>query len=179
VARFDFWIAIAAFAGVLSAGVLVGVVLGVVLSLGWLVYVATRPSMPLLGREPGTQVYRDVLENPDDDLFDGIAVLRLDGGLFFATAEALESRVRGLADGPERLRGLVLDLEGVNFVDSQGSSALAEMHEFLGAQGVSLRLARLKPRVRSVLEADGVVDLVGSDHEHGNVHRAVEAELAT
>jgi SulP family sulfate permease len=178
VARFDFWIAIAAIVGVLSAGVLAGVVIGVVLSLGWLVYVATRPPMPLLAREPGTQVFRDAVENPDDELVAGISVLRFDGGLFFATAEALENRVRGLADGPDELRGLVLDLEGVNFVDAQGSAALAEMHEFLEAQGVSLRLARLKPQVRSVLEADGVVALVGADHVHGNVYRAVEAELA-
>jgi SulP family sulfate permease len=57
VTRFDFWIAVAAIIGVLSVGVLAGVVIGVVLSLGWLIYVATRPPMPLLGRERGTQVF--------------------------------------------------------------------------------------------------------------------------
>ena len=54
--------------------------------------------MPLLGRERGTQVFRDLAENPDDETFPGIVVLRLDGGLFFATAEALEDRIRELAD---------------------------------------------------------------------------------
>ncbi len=71
VTRFDFWIAVAAILGVLSAGVLAGVVIGIVLSLGWLVYVATQPSMPLLGREPDTQVFRDIQENPDDQTYDG------------------------------------------------------------------------------------------------------------
>jgi hypothetical protein len=28
-----------------------------------------------------------------------------------------------------------------------------------------------------VLQADGIVDLIGADHIHGNVHRAVEAQL--
>src|SRR3954469_6609411 len=158
----DWWIAVAAIVGVLSAGVLAGVVIGVVLSLGWLVYVATRPPMPLLGREPGTQVFRDLAENPADETFPGIAVLRLDGGLFFATAEALDERVRGLAD--EGTSALVLDLEGVNFVDSQGSAKLAEIHELAHADGVALRLARLKPPVRVVLEVDGIVDLIGDDH---------------
>ena len=97
--RFDFWIAVAAIVGTLSAGVLAGIVIGVALSLVWLIYVATRPPMPLLGREPGTQVFRELDENPADETFPGIAVLRLDGGLFFATAEALENRVRGLLDG--------------------------------------------------------------------------------
>jgi high affinity sulfate transporter 1 len=177
VARFDFWIAAAAIVGVLSAGVLAGVVIGVVLSLGWLIYVATQPPMPLLGREAGTQVFRDLGEHPEDEVFDGIAVLRLDGGLFFATAESLENRIRELVDAGPSPRAIVLDLEGVNFLDSQGASKLHEIAELRAAEGVELRLARLKPHVRRVLEADGFIDLLGSDHVHGNVHRAVQAQL--
>jgi sulfate permease, SulP family len=177
VTRFDFWVAVAAIIGVLSAGVLAGVVVGVVLSLGWLVYVATRPPMPLLGRQEGTQVFRDLDENPADETFPGIAVLRMDGGLFFATAEALEERVRELAqDGDQR--ALVLDLEGVNFVDSQGAAKVTEIYELTEADGVTLRLARVKPQVYAVLQADGIIDRIGADHIHGNVHRAVEAQLA-
>jgi SulP family sulfate permease len=177
VTRFDFWVAVAAIIGVLSVGVLAGVVVGVVLSLGWLVYVATSPPMPLLGRQAGTQVFRDLDENPADETFPGIAVLRVDGGLFFATAEALEERVRELAhDGDQR--ALVLDLEGVNFVDSQGAAKVTEIHELTEADGVALRLARIKPQVYAVLEADGIIDRIGADHIHGNVHRAVEAQLA-
>ena len=41
VKRFDFWIAVLAIVGVLSAGVLAGVVIGIVLSVGWLVYVSS------------------------------------------------------------------------------------------------------------------------------------------
>src|SRR5580765_3008903 len=177
VTRVDFWIAVAAIVGVLSAGVLAGVVVGVVLSLVWPIYVATRPAMPILGREPDTQVFRDLSENPDDQTYEGVAVLRLDGGLFFATADALENRIRSLVDAGE-LQALVLDLEGVNFVDSQGSAKLAEIHAFLVAGGVTFRVARLKPQVLEVLSADGVVDLIGRDDSHGNVHRAVKAEIA-
>jgi anti-anti-sigma factor len=177
VTRFDFWVAVAAFVGVLSVGVLAGVVVGVALSLIWLVYVATRPSTPELGREPGTHVFRDLVENPDDETFAGIVVLRLDAGLFFATAEALEDRVRGFTDGDTPPRAVVLDLEGVNFIDSQGAAKLAELHRLVAASGATLRLARLKPRVRSVLDADGTIALIGADHIHGNVQRAVRAEI--
>src|SRR4051794_5615540 len=179
VTRFDFWIAVAAILGVLSAGVLAGVVIGVALSLGWLVYVATRPPMPLLGREPGTQVFRDVAEHPSDDTIDGLAVLRLDGGLFFATAEALDDRIRVLQDAADPpLRAVVLDLEGVNFIDSQGAAKLTEIEGLTGVDGISLRLARVKPGVLAALRAEGLLDKLGTDHVHGNVDRAVEAELA-
>jgi SulP family sulfate permease len=175
VTRFDFWVAVAAFAGAVSAGVLTGVVIGVVLSLLWLVYVATRPSIPLLGREPGTHVFRDLVENPDDEIFPGVAVIRLDSGLFFATAEALEDRARGLIEG-EDLEALVIDLEGVNFIDSQGAAKLRELHRLTRADGVAFRLARVKPNVLRVLQADGLIDELGADHIHGNVQRAVRAE---
>ena len=126
VARFDFWIAAAAIVGVLSSGVLAGVVIGVALSLVWLIRVAATPPIPLLGRERGTQVFRDLDEHPGDETFAGVVVLRLDSGLFFATAQALEDRVRAFAeDGAEPLEAVVLDLEGVNFIDSQGAEQLA------------------------------------------------------
>ena len=176
VTRVDFWIAMAAIVAVLSAGVLAGVLIGVMLSLAWLIYVATQPPIPLLGREPGTQVFRDLSEHPDDETFEDIAVLRFDGGLFFATAEALENRIRSVVDGEAPVRAIVLDLEGVNFVDSQGSAKLAEIREFLAVEGIELRLARLKPQILAVLRADGVLDRIGVDHVHGNVERAVQAE---
>lgn len=173
VARFDFWIAIAAIVAVLSVGVLAGVVVGIGLSLLWLVYVVTRPPMPELGREAGTQVFRDLDEHPSDESFPGVVVLRIDSGLFFATTEAVEERVRELID--DGMEALVLDLEGVNFVDSQGSEGLSELKRLTAAEGVELRLCRMKPQVRRVLAADGVVERIGEGSIHGNVHRAVEA----
>jgi len=160
-------------------GVLAGVVVGVVLSLGWLVYVATNPPMPLLGREAGTQVFRDLDEHPGDETFPGIVVLRIDSGVFFATAQALDDRVRDLIEAaPDGLTGVVLDLEAVPFIDSQGSEQLTQIHQLLQTGGVTLRLARVKPPVLAVLRRDGVIDRIGADHVHGNIHRAVEAQRA-
>ena len=61
-------------------------------------------------------------------------MLRLDGGLFFATAEALEDRIRASPTIDEPLHAVVLDLEGVNFIDSQGSAKLAEIQELVDAR---------------------------------------------
>jgi sulfate permease, SulP family len=178
VTPFDFWIAAATIVGVLSVGILAGVVVGVALSVGWLVYVATRPPMPLLGRQPGTLVFRALDEHPDDETLDGIAVLRLEGGLFFATSEALEDRVRGLVDEIVGLEALVLDLDAVTFVDSQGSAKLAEIHELLSGAGVRLHLSGVKPQVRAILDADGFLDQLGVDRVHPDVRGAVETELS-
>ena len=176
VQRFDFWVAIAAIVGTLTFGVLAGVMIGIALSLLWLISVATRPHMALLGREPGTQVFRDVEEHPEDEQSQGIAVLRMDGGLFFATSDALEDRIRHVTQTTPGLAALILDFEGINFVDSQGSAKLSEITELADQANITLRLARVKPAVRALLERDGVVQRIGPEHIHGNVHRAVEAQ---
>lgn len=177
VQRFDFWVAVTAVAGTLVFGVLAGVMIGIALSLLWLISVATRPGMPVLGREAGTQVFREVDEHPEDEQLRQVVPIRLDGGLFFATSDALEDRVRELIHANPDMTGIVLDCEGINFIDSQGSAKLGDIVTLADEAGVTLRLARLKPDVRSTLTRDGIVDLIGDDKIHGNVHRAVEAQL--
>ncbi len=177
VARFDFWIAVAAIAATLLFGVLAGVMVGIALSLIWLVSVATRPRMPVLARQPGTQAFRELDEHPDDEQFPGVVVIRLDGGLFFATSDALEDRLREVALSTPGIAGMVLDCGGVDFIDSQGSAKMREILELTDKAGITLRLARLKPAVRDLLTSDGVIDRIGEDRIHGNIDRAVRAQM--
>jgi high affinity sulfate transporter 1 len=177
VQRFDFWIAVAAIAATLVVGVLAGVMVGIGLSLLWLISVATRPPMPLLGREPGTQVFRELDEHPEDESFPGVVVLRLDGGLFFATSDALEDRIREVALSAHDVTGIVLDCGGMDFIDSQGSAKLRELLELTERAGVTLRLARVKPAVRELLRRDHALDRIGGERIHGNIRQAVEAQM--
>jgi len=177
VQRFDFWIALAALAGALVFGVLAGVLIGIGLSLLWLVSVATRPEMPVLGHEAGTQVFRELTDHPGDEQYPEVVAIRLDGGLFFATADALDDRIRQVANSSPGLTGIVLDCEGINFIDSQGAATMDEILRLSDDAGLTLRLARLKPPVRAVLERDGFIARLGADRIHGNVFRAVKAQL--
>ena len=176
VARVDFWIAMVAVLAVLSVGVLAGAMIGIVLSLGWLVYVASQPSLPVLGREPGRQVFRDLAEYPDSETTDGVVVLRLDGALFFGTADAVESRVRTVAETSARLDLVVLDLVAVDFLDSDGAGALGRVQALVSARGARLRLAHVKPAVAAVLERDGLLDVIGRAYVHGDIEQALLAE---
>ena len=177
VKRFDFGVAVAALLGALVFGVLAGVIIGVALSIFWLIKVSTRPHIPTLAREPGTDVYRDLSDHPDGELVPGIVVIRMDGGLFFATSDALEDRVREVIHSDPGVFGIVLDCGGIDFIDSQGSAKMADVLDLAEDSDVVLRLARLKAAVRATLELDGVMDRLGADHVHGNIARAVQAEL--
>ena len=160
VKRFDFAIAVAAILGVLSVGVLAGVVVGVALSLVWLVAVTTSPAMPLLSTVSGA------------------AIVRIEGGLFFATADALHDRLREVVEDGAPPRAIVLDLDGVAFVDSQGAAKLSELAALGDAHDVVLRLVGVKPAVLEVLVAEGLVERLGPDRIHPDVQQALDAQLA-
>jgi SulP family sulfate permease len=176
VKRSDFWIAIVAIAGVVLGGVLAGVVVGVVVSLVWLLRVVTSPAMPNLGRVKGTHVFRELDNHPDDEQIPGVVALRLEGALFFVTADSLEDRIEeliGTAEQPPDV--VVFDLQSVNFIDSQGASKIGEIADNLHAKNLSFRLARVKPPVMEILERDGQIQRIGPANVHLDVAAAVEA----
>jgi high affinity sulfate transporter 1 len=179
VARFDFWIAMLAILGVLTAGVLAGVIIGIVLSLGWLVYINARPRLRELAREPGSTTFRALEDFPDFETYDGLLVVRFDGGMYFVTTEVFVDELRErmqAADPP--IDRVVIDFESVNFLDSQGSGELDRLVQAAAERGVSVRFARLKTAIHEVLEADGVIERLGEDRVHTSTDDAVNAALA-
>jgi SulP family sulfate permease len=178
VARVDFWIAVASILGVLSSGVLAGVIIGILLSILWLIYISVTPQMQVLGRQPGTQVFRGVDDHADYETYPGLLVLRFDAGLFFASADALEERLVELYYAADpKPHTVVLDFEGVNFIDSQGADKMAELVELATSRDIELRLARVKTNVLELLRRDGVVERVGEDRIYGNVYEAAADQL--
>lgn len=178
VARADFWIAIAAILGVLSMGVLAGVAIGVFLSIIWLIYVSARPHVYELGRKPGTQVFSGIKDHPDYETYPGLLVLRFDAGLFFASADALIEHMIDHHDNADtKLHTVVLDFEGVNFIDSQGAATLSELAHWADEREIELRLTRVKTRVREVLHKDGIIEQIGERHLYGNVYEAAADKI--
>jgi hypothetical protein len=78
-------------------------------------------------------------------------------------------------DGATPLRAMVLDLEGVSFIDSQGAAKLAEICQLLETEGVVLRTARMKPPCSPCCAPTASSTSWGKNV--GNVYRAVRAQL--
>jgi high affinity sulfate transporter 1 len=153
VARPDFIAAVAALLGVTIFETLPGLFIGIGVSLVLLIYRASRPYVAVLGRTPGAEgVYRDVARHDDARATDGVVVLRIESGLYFANADAVRSRL--LEAGRQAgVRGLILDAETTPFVDITAARILAAARDELRADGIPLVLARDVGQVRDVLGA--------------------------
>jgi high affinity sulfate transporter 1 len=179
VSRFDFWIATMAILGVLTAGVLAGVIIGIILSLGWLVYINAKPPLRELARRPGTTTFRAIDDFPEYETYDGLLIIRFDGGMYFVTTEVFVDQLRERVEGADPpIERIVIDFESVNFLDSQGSGELDRLVGAAGERGMSIHFARLKTGVQATLDADGVIDRLGPERVHVSIDDAVNAALA-
>ncbi len=134
---------LATAAGVLVLGVEAGVVVGVALSMGALIWRASRPHIAVLGRIPGSEHFRNV-ERYSTETAPGLLMLRVDAGLFFGNVEAVNERIEDeLAAHPDT-RHLVLVLSAVNAIDTSALFGLAELNTSLRQRGVLLHLAEVK-----------------------------------
>jgi high affinity sulfate transporter 1 len=163
--RSEFVVAIAAFAGVLSFGLLRGVMLGALISLVQLARVSSRPHVALLGRIPGTRRFSDRDRHEDNELIPNVMIFRPESALIYFNVDnvcdAILSRVRS---GPTLPKLVVLDLSAAPIVDMQSAHTLASMAAEL--TGMSIHFHAVEPRssVRDRLRREGVdIKLGGID----------------
>ena len=142
---------VATAAGVLALGVEAGVLVGVALSMGALIWRASRPHIAVLGRIAGTEHFRNI-DRYSAATAPGLLMLRVDAGLFFGNVEAVNERIEEeLAAHPDT-RHLVLVLSAVNDIDTSALFGLKELNASLLPRGVLLHLAEVKGPVMDRLK---------------------------
>jgi SulP family sulfate permease len=134
---------LATFAGVVTMGAEAGVITGVALSLGMLLWRASRPHIAVVGRIPGTGHFRNVERHKVQTLEDLVA-LRVDESLFFGNAGAVRERIERVLAAHPRATRVLLILSAVNHVDTTALGMLAELERQLAARKVTLYLAEVK-----------------------------------
>jgi SulP family sulfate permease len=150
--RTEFTWALTAFAGVILLGTLKGIIVAIVLSLVALAYQVADPPVYVLGRKPGTNVFRPrTKEHPEDETFPGLLLLRLEGRVFFANAEHIGQKIRLLVNEAHP-KVVALDLSAVPDLEYSALKALIEGEKRLHEQGVSTWLVGLNPGVLQMVQ---------------------------
>ena len=137
--------------GVITMGVEAGIVLGVAMSLGVLVWRSSRPHMAIVGRVPGTEHFRNV-DRYTVETVPGLLALRVDESLFFGNATALEDRIEELVRADATVRRLLLVCSAVNQIDTTALGVLTALNLSLAQRGIRLELAEVKGPVMDRLQ---------------------------
>lgn len=159
--RGEFAAAMLTGGGVLTFGMLEGIVIGAGFSLLLLAYRASKPRVDVLGRVPGTDVFASVVQHPDYETIPGTLIVRIDGGIFYANADAVKNRIEQLvATASPPVRRLVLDLDNVSGLDIAAMDMISELEETAEQNGATLELAGATASVRDLLTQDGLDPLL-------------------
>lgn len=171
--RMEFLWAVAALAGVVLLGTLKGILVAIVVSLVGLARQEADPPLRVLGRKPGTNVFRPRSEeHPEDETFPGLLLLRPEGRIFFMNVERVSQKARALAElGSPRV--VALDLSGVFDLEYTALKSLTEAEARTRARGVALWLVGLNPQALAAVQASPLGRTLGREGLHFNLETAV------
>jgi SulP family sulfate permease len=150
--------AMAATIGVtLLAGVELGVMTGVALSIGLHLYNTSKPHFAIVGQVPGTEHFRNVNRH---HVITGAKVLtiRVDESLYFANASFLEDTVYDAVAERAELEHVVLMCPAVNRIDASGLDSLEAINHRLKEGGITLHLSEVKGPVMDRLKRTDILD---------------------
>ncbi|GJS46719.1 sulfate transporter 4.1, chloroplastic-like protein, partial [Tanacetum coccineum] len=173
----------------LFLGIEIGVLVGVGFSLAFVIHESANPHIAVLGRLPGTTVYRNTQQYPEAYIYNGIVIVRIDAPFYFANTSFIKDRLREYeiaADdqytsrrGPEveRVYFVILELAPVTYVDSSAVQALKELYQEYKSRNIQIAIANPNQDVLSTLAKSGFIDLVGREWCFVRVHDAVQVCL--
>ncbi|WP_306535172.1 SulP family inorganic anion transporter [Geobacter sp.] len=170
----EFRWALIAVAGVLLLGTLKGILVAVLVSLVALIIRANRHPLLVLGRKPGTNVFRPRSpEHPEDETFSGLLMLRPAGAIYFGNAPTLGQKMRGLID-EYTPRVVVLELRAVPDLEFTALRMLTDGEEKLREAGTVLWLVALNPEVLAVVQNSPLGARLGRERMFFTLEQAVD-----
>ncbi|KAF2295977.1 hypothetical protein GH714_035482 [Hevea brasiliensis] len=136
----------------LFLGIEIGVLVGVGASIAFVIHESANPHIAVLGRLPGTTVYRNIQQYPEAYTYNGIVMVRIDAPIYFANIT-------------------------VTYIDSSAVQALKDLHQEYKSRDIQIAISNPNRDVLLTLSKAGVVELIGKEWYFVRMHDAVQVCL--
>jgi MFS superfamily sulfate permease-like transporter len=189
--RPDFVLGFITFFLVLSFDLLPAMIVGIVLSVIYVIYRTSFPGRAVLGRVPDTGDFEAIVwqygqrsgtTHSNAKYVPGVVVFRFSAPLIFSNAEYFKNGLKEIlikAGGEGKFpHTVVVDCEEVSYIDNTGASAMKDFFNYAQRYSVELSLARVHSGTYKLLELTGVIDEIGERRIYDSVRHAVDAATA-
>ena len=171
--RMEFVWALAACLGVLVFGTLKGIVVAIIVSLLGLASQTAHPPVYVIGRKRGADVLRPLsAENPDDEIFEGLLIVRPEGRIYFVNAQNIAEKINELVQ-KYNPHVVTLDMSRVPDIEYSALQMLIEGEKRTTERGVMLWLTALNPGVLKVVRQSGLAERLGPERLLFNARAAI------
>lgn len=179
--KFDFGVWVVACIGTMFLGVEIGLAIAVSVSLLLVTYESAYPHTAVLGRLPGTNVYRNVKQYPEAERYDGIVMVRIDAPIYFANTQNVREKVTKyerqaesqLAERNGSIKYIVLEFSPVSHIDTSALHILEDMNKTYRERGIKVCICNPGVEVMEKLVLSGLVDEIGRYHMFASIHDCV------
>ncbi|KAJ6902038.1 sulfate transporter 4.1 [Populus alba x Populus x berolinensis] len=171
----------------LFLGIEIGVLVGVGASLAFVIHESANPHIAVLGRLPGTTVYRNIEQYPEAYTYNGIVIVRIDAPIYFANISFIKDRLReyevdadkSSSRGPEveKIYFVILEMSPITYIDSSAVQALKDLHQEYKSRDIQICISNPNRDVLLTLTKAGIVELLGKERYFVRVHDAVQVCL--
>lgn len=175
----DFFAFMISLVATFMIGVEWGIAIAVCVSLTFVLWFSVKPPMCILGRIPGTVIYRDIKLYSGCIKSPGGILLRMDAPLFFVNAAVLRKKIRKkeeeyLKKNPVPMFYVILDCRGMTDIDSTGLQVLNELYQKFNKQKIFMGFANVNERVKRLVETSKLGKEEECERFFSRIHDGVE-----
>jgi len=175
----EFRWALIACVGVLIFGTLRGIVVAIIASMIGLASQTAQPRVSVIGRKRGADVLRPLsAEHPDDELFEGMLIVRPEGRLFFVNVQNVVDQISALVEKYQP-RVLTLDMSRTPDLEYSALQTLIEYDERATQNGTLVWIAGLNPAVLEVVRNSALHERLGRERMLFNAREAIRRHQAS
>jgi sulfate permease, SulP family len=154
----------------------IGMVTGIMLCLGLLLYRMMRPRVAILGmHEDGTLTdahgHHNALPHPR------LGAIRFDGALRFMNVSYFEDALLKLERDNPRIACILVHASGINELDASGVEALSNLVGRFRLSGITLAFSGIKQQVRAVMDRAGLPAIIGEENIFASDRQAIDSLL--
>ena len=173
----DMWLLMLTFFSTLLVGIVEGILIGVVFSLGLFLYLTTRPHTAILGRVGNTADFRNLKHYPEATTYIGVIIIRIDAQFYFGNVSFLKTLLKKLEmESPFPLKTIIIEACSIAQLDSSADSVLHDIADDFKERNIELKFASVKVPVLRVMKASGLYDKIKERNFFMNIDDAVQGE---
>lgn len=177
--KVEFALAVVTMFGVLTVGILYGVLIAVGLSVLAMAARVARPHSAALGFVPGLAGMHDVGDFDEVSEVPGLLIYRYDSPLFFANSEDfLQQADQLIAERQPGLKWFALNCEAIVDIDATAVESLRSLIRVVESDGMQFCLVRAKRELIEQLALAGLAEPIGRDRMYPTLPSLVEAFTA-
>ncbi|KAG7553192.1 SLC26A/SulP transporter domain [Arabidopsis thaliana x Arabidopsis arenosa] len=182
--KFDFFVCLSAYLGVVFGTIEIGLILSVGISVMRLVLFVGRPKIYVMGNIQNTEIFRNIEHYPQAITLSSLLILHIDGPIYFANSSYLRDRIgRWIDEEEDKLRTsgeislqyIIIDMSAVGNIDTSGISMLEELNKIMGRRELKLVIANPGAEVMKKLSKSNFIESIGKERIYLTVAEAVAA----